>query len=466
MPFLNWREITSWGLKKPDRPLTSAALAAGFTVRKRGAIVAAFSFSFCWACNITRAVAGVVPGVPTELPICLKAFATSASTVDANWLIRGFKTRSAKSSNCMVSSAEVKLMPTCFCEATVRVVYCSLSSWACRAAPSVTRARSGRRIRRVEPILAPSTAKLSSYWRFTLRVITRLFSRISRDLRVIMSMVRRLFAMIEMSYLTVAECLCFGDLPLTLGCGPFRCAHGLGRPRIGGVSDTGVHSAGTHRANRFGRRRCFLLGRLRCQFGFDLPNLTRLQERRQTRDAISFFRVAAQPVGQIRSEVGRLDCFGNYIGDSKLGVVGDLLEVVILTTGFFLTLCVGVLNLSALLLEFSLRNQFFGLPDSQCFRIGFRGRKLVRWREFRWHRLRSLPFGQLCLLLTFPLTLLSCEAFANHCIEFSLSEFLLLCCLAALISDFRRVLCLTRGGRHLGNFKRRSLSDKECFREE
>ena len=93
----------------------------------------------------------------------------------------------------------VKLMPTCSCEATVRVVYCSLSSCACRAAPSVTRARSGRRIRRVEPILAPSTAKLSSYWRFTLRVITRLFSRISRDLRVIMSMVRRLFAMIEMS---------------------------------------------------------------------------------------------------------------------------------------------------------------------------------------------------------------------------------------------------------------------------
>ena len=163
MPFLNWREITSWGLKKPDRPFTRAALAAGFTVRKRGAIVAAFSFSFCWACSITRAVLGAEPGVPTELPTSLNALATSASTVEANWLIRGFSTRSAKSSNCMVSSAEVKLMPTCFCEATVRVVYCSLSSWACRAAPSVTRARSGRRIRRVEPILAPSTAKLSSY---------------------------------------------------------------------------------------------------------------------------------------------------------------------------------------------------------------------------------------------------------------------------------------------------------------
>src|SRR5512139_1849095 len=45
-------------------------------------------------------------------------------------------------------------------------------------------------MRRVEPILAPSTAKLSSYWRLTLRVITRLFSRISRAFRVIMSIVR------------------------------------------------------------------------------------------------------------------------------------------------------------------------------------------------------------------------------------------------------------------------------------
>ena len=114
--------------------------------------------------------------------------------LEASWLIRGFSTRSAKSSNCIVSSADVKFTPMCFCEETVRVVYCSLSSCTCRAAPSVTSARSGRRMRSVEPILAPSTAKLSSYWRFTLRVITRLFSKISKAFLVIMSMVRMLLA--------------------------------------------------------------------------------------------------------------------------------------------------------------------------------------------------------------------------------------------------------------------------------
>ena len=120
---------------------------------------------------------GVVPGVPTVEKIDLYAVATSASMLEANCEIRGLRTRSAKSSNCMVSSAEVKLTPMCFWLATVSVVNCSLSSCTCRAAPSVTRARSGRRMRRVEPIFAPSTANESSYWRLTLRVSTRLFSR-------------------------------------------------------------------------------------------------------------------------------------------------------------------------------------------------------------------------------------------------------------------------------------------------
>ena len=66
---------------------------------------------------------------------------------------------------------------------------------------------------------------------------------------------------------------------------------------------------------------------------------------------------------------------------------------------------------------------------------------------------RSLGRRRLALLFTFPFTLLSCEAFADHRIEFSLGEFLLLCCLTALISDFRRVLCLIRGGRHLGGWR-------------
>ena len=80
------------------------------------------------ASSIDADVAGVVPGVPTELPMVLNAFATSASIDEASCEIRGLRTRSAKSSSCMVSSAVVKFTPMCFCEATVRVVNCSLSS--------------------------------------------------------------------------------------------------------------------------------------------------------------------------------------------------------------------------------------------------------------------------------------------------------------------------------------------------
>ena len=60
-------------------------------------------------------------------------------------------------------SADVNCTPMCFWLLTVSVVNCSLSSCAVSVAPSVTRARSGRRIRNVEPILAPSLAKESSY---------------------------------------------------------------------------------------------------------------------------------------------------------------------------------------------------------------------------------------------------------------------------------------------------------------
>jgi len=126
-------------------------------------MTAAASFSFCCACSSTSEVAGVVPGVPTDWKMSLYALATSASMLAASCETRGLSTRSAKSSSDRAISAEVKLTPMCFCEAIVSVVNCCCTSCTCSAAPSVTSARSGRRMRSVSPILAPSTANESSY---------------------------------------------------------------------------------------------------------------------------------------------------------------------------------------------------------------------------------------------------------------------------------------------------------------
>jgi hypothetical protein len=54
-------------------------------------------------------------------------------------------------------------------------------------------------------------------------------------------------------------------------------------------------------------------------------------------------------------------------------------------------------------------------------------------------------------ITSFPFALLSGKALADLLVEFSLGEFLLLGRLLGLIlSYFRRVLCILRGGRRLG----------------
>ena len=127
----------------------------------------------------------------------------------------------------------------------------------------------------------------------------------------------------------------------------------------------------------------------------------------QARDAIRFLWIAAQPIGQIRSNFGCFDCLSHHVGDSEVRVVCDLLEVFILGPSILFTLCVGFLNLSTLVVNLPLCDQLFSPPGSQCFSIGGNRLELVNWWKVLTQQLRRLPFGQLRLLITFPLALFS-----------------------------------------------------------
>ena len=114
-----------------------------------------------------------------------------------------------------------------------------------------------------------------------------------------------------------------------------------------------------------------------------------------------------------------------------------LAQVFMLGPSILFTLCVGFLNLSTLVVNLPLCDQLF---SRRAVMLQHRRQqtRVVNWWKILTQQLRRLPFGQLRLLITFPLALFSRKALADHCVKLGLSEFLLLWhLLLAVLGDLR-----------------------------
>ncbi len=112
----------------------------------------------------------------------------------ASTAMAGSRIRPEKSSRLRVRSLEVKFRSTPFWVAICSDTLVSAVSWVARVAPVRTTYWFGSLIFSVSPILAPSLAKLSSYWRLMEPTKRSFWCSTASALRVTMVGVRRVLA--------------------------------------------------------------------------------------------------------------------------------------------------------------------------------------------------------------------------------------------------------------------------------
>src|SRR5215472_14916519 len=131
----------------------------------------------CWSCGFRLSDSCFLPSrmflndcaAPEPLTILYTASGmlviASDSTLAASTAHAGSRYLAEKSSIFSVSSWLEKEKSTCFWLEIVSVVFVSTLFWIASVGPLLTVYCTGRRIRSDVPILAPATAKLSSYCR-------------------------------------------------------------------------------------------------------------------------------------------------------------------------------------------------------------------------------------------------------------------------------------------------------------